>query len=61
MTVHDDPIPLKQEVSSSKTIEIPSLKRYIFLFIVSSNIWWYVGMAIRSGTISEVLYYNENL
>jgi hypothetical protein len=27
----------------SKTIEIPTPKPYIFLFLVSRNMWWYIG------------------
>jgi hypothetical protein len=27
----------------SKTVEIPTPKPYIFLVLVSSSIWWYVG------------------
>jgi hypothetical protein len=36
------PPPHGKLLNISKTIEIPTPKAYIFLFLVSRNIWWYI-------------------
>jgi hypothetical protein len=33
-------------VNISKIIEIPTLKAYAFLFLVSRNIWWYIHYTV---------------
>jgi hypothetical protein len=61
VTVHCGP-PINRKCRNiSKTTEIPDLKPDIFLFLVSSSRWWYVGHDhTKWSNRQEMPYYLEN-